>query len=56
MKPAYDNYTSSRVLGLVGNRCHQVFGLWSGTVRLDDGTTLEIRDMTAFCEKSDNRW
>ena len=56
MTPTYDNYTSSRVLGLVGNRCHQVFGLWSGVVTLDDGKRLEIRDMTAFCECSDNRW
>lgn len=56
MTPEYDNYTSSRVLGLVGNRCHQVFGKWNGTAVLDDGTALTITDMTAFCEFSDNRW
>ena len=56
MTPEYDNYTSSRVLGVVGNRCHQVFGKWNGTAVLDDGRVLTIRDMTAFCEHSDNRW
>ncbi len=56
MTPYFDNFTSNRVLGLVGNICHQVFGKWSGTVTLDDGTVLEINDMDAFCELSDNRW
>ncbi len=56
MTPEYDNYTSSRVLGLVGNRCHQVFGKWNGIAVLDDGTVLSIENMTAFCEHSDNRW
>ncbi len=55
MTPTFDNYTSTRV-GPVGNRCHQVFGLWNGTVVLDDGTELQIKDMIAFCEHSDNRW
>lgn len=56
MTPEFDNATSTRVLGLVGNRCHQVFGKWNGKVILDDGKVLEIHDMTAFCEHSDNRW
>lgn len=56
MTPFYDNYTSSRVLGLVGNKCHQVFGKWSGKCILDNGTELDIKDMIAFCEHSDNRW
>lgn len=55
MSPIYDNYTSTRVLE-VGNRCHQVFGQWNGTATLDDGTVLEINNMMAFCEFSDNRW
>ena len=55
MIPEYDNFTSTRV-GLVGNVCHQVFGKWNGTVALDDGTKLEIKDMIAFCEYSDNKW
>ncbi|MBQ6266108.1 MAG: DUF2804 domain-containing protein [Clostridia bacterium] len=56
MTPYFDNFTSNRVLGLVGNICHQVFGKWEGTVTLDDGTVVEIKDMDAFCELSDNMW
>ena len=55
MTPYYDNYTRTRV-GFIGNICHQVFGRFNGHVILDDGTKLEIRDMFAFCEHSDNRW
>ncbi|HIU35131.1 MAG TPA: DUF2804 domain-containing protein [Candidatus Fimenecus excrementigallinarum] len=55
MTPEFDNYTNLRFFG-VGNRCHQVFGKWNGSVVLDDGTKLDIRDMTAFCEFSDNHW
>ncbi len=56
MTPTHDNYTTSRVAGVIGNVCHQVFGLWNGTATLDDGTVLQIKDMHAFCEYSDNRW
>ncbi len=54
MTPEYDNYTMLRFL-FVGNLCHQVFGKWNGTVRLGD-ETIEIKDMTAFLERSDNMW
>ena len=56
MTPLFDNYTSSRVLGIAGNKCHQVFGLWNGCAVLDDGTSIGVKDMIAFCEFSDNRW
>ncbi len=55
MTPFYDNYSSSRVV-LLGNRCHQVFGKWAGYAILDDGTKIDIDNMNAFCEFSDNRW
>ena len=55
MKPVFDNITKARFL-CIGNVCHQVFGLWSGKAILDDGTVVEIKDVFAFCEKSDNMW
>ncbi len=55
MTPYYDNYTKTRVI-FVGNICHQVFGYFNGYVILDDASRLEIKDMFAFCEYSDNRW
>ena len=51
----YDNFTTTRVLW-VNNKCHQVFGRWSGYVILDDGTKLEIPPFVAFCEHADNHW
>lgn len=54
MTPEYDNYTMLRFL-VVGNLCHQVFGKWNGTVRCGD-EVIEIHDMTAFLERSDNMW
>lgn len=56
MTPFYDNYTDMMPLGLIGMKTHQVHGLWNGTVILDDGTRLEIKDMYAFCEKVYNKW
>ena len=35
---------------------HQVFGKFSGTATLDDGTILQIKDLLGFAEKVENRW
>ena len=35
---------------------HQVFGKMSGTAVLDDGTKLEIQDLTCFCERVHNKY
>ena len=35
---------------------HQVFGRFSGTCILDDGTKLKIKDLTGFAEKVHNKW
>lgn len=35
---------------------HQVFGRFSGTAILDDGTKLAVRDLIGFAEKVRNRW
>lgn len=56
MTPFYDNYSNLMPLNLFGMLTHQVHGLWNGTVILDDGTKLEIKDMYAFCEKVYNKW
>lgn len=55
MTPVFDNYTSSRV-GVVGNICHQVFGIFNGYAVLDSGEKIEVKDMLSFTEMSDNRW
>ena len=35
---------------------HQVFGRFSGTVLLDDGTPVQLRDLFGFAEKVENKW
>lgn len=35
---------------------HQVFGNFSGTVVLDDGTPIQIRNLFGFAEKVENKW
>ena len=41
---------------LIRSDQHQVFGRFSGEVILDDGTKLEIKDLTGFAEKVFNKW
>lgn len=55
MKPFYDHHADTNAL-VLRMHSHQVHGLWSGTVELEDGTKLEIKDMYAFCEYVENRW
>ncbi len=55
MNPTFDHHTDMNV-GVARMHTHQVHGLWSGDVTLDDGTKLEIKDMYAFCEYVENKW
>lgn len=55
MTPFFDNHADTNAL-VMRMHSHQVHGKWNGTVVLDDGTKLEIKDMYAFCEYVENRW
>ena len=41
---------------LIKSDQHQVFGRFSGTAVLDDGTKLNIKDLFGFAEKVENKW
>ena len=41
---------------LIKSDQHQVFGRFSGTAVLDDGTALQVRDLFGFAEKVENKW
>ncbi len=43
-------------LGVICSDQHQVFGRFSGTAVTDDGTAIQISDMTGFAEKVRNKW
>ena len=53
--PLYDRTTSIKLLW-VNNCCHQMFGTFSGTAVLDDGTVLNIKDIISFAEHAVNNW
>ncbi len=55
MTPFFDNHGDTNAL-VMRMHSHQVHGLWNGTVTLDDGKVLEIKNMYAFCEYVENRW
>ncbi|MDE5600958.1 MAG: DUF2804 domain-containing protein [Clostridia bacterium] len=56
MTPFFDHHSDMNGLNIVRMHSHQVHGLWNGTVVLDDGTKLDIKDMYAFCEYVENKW
>lgn len=55
LTPTYDRTTKMKVL-FVDNCCHQMFGDFSGTAVLNDGTKLQIDDLKAFAEHAVNNW
>ncbi|MCR5137212.1 MAG: DUF2804 domain-containing protein [Oscillospiraceae bacterium] len=55
MEPFYDHHSDLNV-GVMRMHSHQVHGNWNGTVTLDDGSVIRIRDFYAFCEYVENRW
>jgi hypothetical protein len=56
MTPFFDNHNDTNVLNLLRMHTHQLHGIWNGTVTLDDGKKIEIKDMYAFCEYCENKW
>lgn len=54
-KPVIDRKGKFNLL-LIKSDQHQVFGYFTGTVKLDDGTALEVKDFPGFAEDVYNRW
>lgn len=55
LMPRYDRHDHLEV-GVLGTEVHQVFGLWSGRVRGEDGVAHEISGIQGFAEESRSRW
>lgn len=53
--PIIDRSSYTNLL-LIKSDQHQVFGRFSGKAVLDDGTALEIKNLTGFAEKVFNLW
>lgn len=53
--PLYDNFNYTNLL-LLKQDSHQVFGTFSGTIKLDNETTVTFKDGFGFAEKVRNVW
>ncbi|MCJ0902294.1 DUF2804 domain-containing protein [Rhodococcus sp. ARC_M6] len=54
-EPIIDRAATFNV-GVLRSIQHQVFGKFSGTVVLDDGSTVAVHDLLGFAEEVRNRW
>jgi hypothetical protein len=43
-------------LVVIDSEVHQMFGRYSGCVRLDDGQEMQVRDLIGFAEEHRARW
>lgn len=53
--PVLDRASCTSV-GVIKSDQHQVFGKFTGTAVLDDGTPVRVRDFMGFAEKVENKW
>ena len=53
--PILDRASKTDVLVICSDQ-HQVFGRFTGSVKLDDGTVLQLTDFLGFAEKVFNKW
>lgn len=54
-EPAINRYSNTNLF-LLQSKQHQVFGYFSGTVILDDGTSLHLNRFLGFAEEVFNKW
>ncbi|NLB90941.1 MAG: DUF2804 domain-containing protein [Clostridiales bacterium] len=55
LTPTYDRETKIKLLW-VDNNTHQMFGHFNGTVTLDNGQVLEVKNLVGFAEHAINNW
>ena len=55
LNPVYDRETKIKLLW-VDNNTHQMFGTFHGRAVLDDGTELQVENITGFAEEAVNNW
>jgi hypothetical protein len=55
LTPQYDRDTATKLL-FVNNRCHQMFGTFSGKFVTDEGEAVFFADIPGFAEHAVNHW
>ncbi|MBX7167238.1 MAG: DUF2804 domain-containing protein [Pirellulales bacterium] len=54
-RPIYNQHSKTD-LGLISAELYKIHGYYSGTLVLDDGTKLEVKDVLGFAEHMKQRW
>jgi hypothetical protein len=54
-QPIYNQHSKQDV-GFAKAELYKIHGRYSGTLVLDDGTKLEVRDLLGFAEHMEQRW
>lgn len=54
-EPIINRHSNANVVVISSNQ-NQVFGKFTGTMILDDGTKVKLKDFVGFAEKVQNRW
>lgn len=54
-QPIYNQHSKQDV-GFAKAELHKIHGRYSGTLVLDDGTKLEVKDLLGFAEHMEQRW
>lgn len=54
-KPIFDRSSLANV-GIICSNQHQVFGRFTGEMKLDDGSCIKLNDFLGFAEKVINKW
>lgn len=55
-QPIYNQHSKQDLLGLLSAELHKIHGRFSGTLVLDDGSRLEVRDLLGFAEHMKQKW
>jgi hypothetical protein len=52
----FKDRTAKTNLAIITSEVHQMFGRYNGSIILDDGTSLEIKDLIGFAEEHHAKW
>lgn len=55
-RPQYNQHSKQDLLGMLSAELYKIHGHYSGTLTLDDGRTLQVRDLLGFAEHMQQRW
>ena len=56
LTPRFDKHTKVGDDDGFGSETHQVFGTYTGSVRTDDGRTIDFAGLQGFAEEARQRW